>query len=326
MIFGLMENRLERSAGRLSTQIKKTLPGVAKYGEALNLPPGCGESLASAANDLEVADNYYLQSRDELTRRHAALKRKFKSCAVFCTLLRELLKPTIGPKYSLSWEAVGFVDSLRIPITTDGMVMLISAMGSYITAYPEAANASADITAERAKALHDELVAARTAVAEGRSDCERAFKARAQKIKTGRSRLRSLIDDLEQAMEPLDWSWIEFGLNQPGVKATPEVPENVSVELITPDTAALKWDRPPRAEYYHVHRRIVGVDEQMVLVGSPRDEDFTAENLPANATIEFALSAVNERGESQLSEVITIITGIVVDKGNEQLEQVAGNG
>ncbi|MDB6024436.1 MAG: hypothetical protein JWM68_659, partial [Verrucomicrobiales bacterium] len=45
-----------------------------------------------------------------------------------------------------------------------------------------------------------------------------------------------------------------------------------------------------------------------VAVGSPADLDFTLENLPAASTVEIYISAVNNGGESQLSEKVTIVT------------------
>ena len=39
-----------------------------------------------------------------------------------------------------------------------------------------------------------------------------------------------------------------------------------------------------------------------------RKLDFTLENLPPNATIQIAISALNNGGESPLSDAITIVT------------------
>ncbi len=69
---------------------------------------------------------------------------------------------------------------------------------------------------------------------------------------------------------------------------------------------ALKWDAAARADYYRVFKKVLGVDEDFVAVGSPADLDFTIENLPANATVEIQISAVNTGGESQRTASVTI--------------------
>ena len=99
-----------------------------------------------------------------------------------------------------------------------------------------------------------------------------------------------------------------FGFNMPGAQETPDVPEHVVVTLIGPTAAAIKWGNTPRAAYYHVWKKVHGVDTELVLVGSPADLGFTLENLPNNATVEVALSAVNNGGESVKSAVVTITT------------------
>ena len=57
-----------------------------------------------------------------------------------------------------------------------------------------------------------------------------------------------------------------------------------------------------------VWKKVRGVDAAAVAVGSPADLDFTIENLPTGAVIEITITAVNNGGESPVSEVITITT------------------
>ena len=55
-------------------------------------------------------------------------------------------------------------------------------------------------------------------------------------------------------------------------------------------------------------KKVNAVDEAIVAVGSPADLDFAIEGLPANSTIQFAVSAMNNGGESVLSPVVTVVT------------------
>ena len=97
-------------------------------------------------------------------------------------------------------------------------------------------------------------------------------------------------------------------MNKPGALETPDEVENVLATLIGPTAAALKWGPTPRAQYYHVFKKVVGVDTEFILVGSPADLDFTLEGLPANSTVEIYVTAVNNGGESAISETITLVT------------------
>jgi fibronectin type 3 domain-containing protein len=86
------------------------------------------------------------------------------------------------------------------------------------------------------------------------------------------------------------------------------VPRNVVAVLVGPTAVSVKWDRAARAGHYRVWKRELGVDEQFVAVRSTGDRDITIEGLPHNATIEIAVSAVNNGGESARSAVVTLVT------------------
>lgn len=93
-----------------------------------------------------------------------------------------------------------------------------------------------------------------------------------------------------------------------GAKAIPAVPQNVIATLIGATSVSLKWDASARAAYYRVWKKVVGVDEEYLPVGSPGDRDFTLEGLPANAQVELLVSAVNNGGESQKSTLAVVQT------------------
>ncbi|MFN7140463.1 MAG: fibronectin type III domain-containing protein, partial [Limisphaerales bacterium] len=92
----------------------------------------------------------------------------------------------------------------------------------------------------------------------------------------------------------------------PGARSTPPAPENVSTTLVGHDAVAVKWEPAPRARHYRVWKKVSGVDEEFVPVGSPADRDFTLENLPSESVVEIAVTAVNRGGESRKSAVITV--------------------
>ena len=302
-----MQNPLGRSAAELSSQLSKAIPGVVKYAAAIGLPAGTSDELTAALADVTASDNSYKQGKDDLKSRRQALNIAFKAAAIFCTQVREVVKPALGPRYSQGWDVVGFVGTLQVPTTVDGLLVMLGVIGTYLVGHPEFVRGD-DITVLRANTLFADLSTARTAVAEYKANRERLFKARTLKETAARRALRRLLDDLELALGPLDDRWIEFGFNKPGAKETPNVPENITAILIGPNAVALKWPKAPRAEYYRVWKKVSGVDQELIAVGSPNDLDFTLEGLPANATILIGVSAVNNGGESAISELVTIVT------------------
>ena len=88
----------------------------------------------------------------------------------------------------------------------------------------------------------------------------------------------------------------------------PEAPVNVHSTFVNNVSAVIAWDDAPRADYYRVWKRVIGLDDEPVNVGSPADANFTLENLPANSPAEIFVSAVNDGGESERSAVLTITT------------------
>ena len=128
------------------------------------------------------------------------------------------------------------------------------------------------------------------------------------KLEAIRKSLRDLINELSALMGPLDQRWKAFGFNMPGADETPDSPDGLSVILIGPNAAAMKWNAAARAAYYRVWMKIHGSNDDYVAMGSPADLDFTLENLPANSTIDIVVTAVNNGGESAVSQVVTIVT------------------
>ena len=133
-----------------------------------------------------------------------------------------------------------------------------------------------------------------------------ALLARNEKAQQLRKRLRDLKAELKMLIDPLDVRWKTFGFNPPGAEATPDAPEAIEVVIVNETTAMIAIPPTPRADYYRVYQRIIGVDEEPVPIGSPMDPNFTVEELPRNAGVEFSVSAVNNGGESARSASVVV--------------------
>jgi len=282
--------------------------GAAQLGQAIGLKQNDEAAIRQDKVALETAVTAYQQARPGLNQKRAVGRSVTKSSAEFLRLTRDVLKTRLGKKYSQAWDVTGFVGSLRVPVTLVKVQNCLQMMQAYLTANPEVQVAQIDVTDVRGQGLLNSL---NTAVANINSqktvvgDLKIARDTAAQKV---RDRLSGLFHELEQLIGPLDQRWKTFGFNLPGADATPDIPGNVTAVLIGPTAVSVKWTATPRAEHYRVWKKVTGVDEDFVNIGSPADLDFTMETLPSNATVEIAISAVNNGGESARSQTVSVVT------------------
>jgi hypothetical protein len=122
-----------------------------------------------------------------------------------------------------------------------------------------------------------------------------------------RVRLRGAIDELTQLLENDDPLFYAFGINPPDASETPEQPENLVLTPGAPGTIYADWDNAPRADYYRVYRKVVGVDPDFTLDQSPADSDATLTGLPSGQTVQLHVIAVNEAGNSPASSTEEIV-------------------
>ena len=210
--------------------------------------------------------------------------------------------------YSRAWDVTGFVGSLAVPRDADGVQARLQAMDGFFVANPSYEVPQLQLTSARCRELYNALVAAQTTLLLNVTETDSLLRIRNEKSAIVRKRIRGVINELSQLISPTDARWLAFGLNMPGAEATPDAPKDVTATIINPTTAEVRWPKAPRAKYYRVRKKVVGVDTEMVPIDSPTDPNFMLEGLPPNSTIEVAVSAVNDGGESPLSAVIVIRT------------------
>ena len=262
-------------------------------------------ALANAVN----AKTAYDTAVTARTAFSTALSVADENVKAFIGVARVVLLYFIGALWSEAWMSTGFPDqSTAVPRLSGIREVLMGALKTYFTANPTHEVAPLNITAAAAETLRMALLNARAAYTAAVADCYAKRVARDAAFTELRKRMRGLVDELGTVLSENDPRWLAFGLNIPAAEATPDGVDHVTVLLIGPNTAALKWPAPARAEFYHVFRRVIGVDADMVLVGSPADIDFNMEELPSNSTIEIAVSAVNDGGEGHRSPMVTIVT------------------
>ncbi|MDB6024560.1 MAG: hypothetical protein JWM68_783 [Verrucomicrobiales bacterium] len=303
-----MKNTFATSIMGLLIAIALAIEGATTHGPTLNLLHFPLLVLVAIYTAAMTALATYETGKQTLRDLRVALEAARSEARAFAMLARDILKPIFGTVYSEAWNVVGFVDSLEVASNVDELIFLLERIVAFFTANPTLEIASRNITAAHAQIVLDGLKNARKAVNDQETVVENLKTVRDEKLDAVRAALRGLFDELSNQLDPLDPRWKAFGFNMPGADETPDVPENLSAILIGPTAAAMKWGASARAGHYRVWQRVIGVDAEPVAVGSPADIDFNLENLPAASTVEIYVSAVNNGGESQLSEKITIVT------------------
>jgi hypothetical protein len=307
-----MENPIAGTINGLMNQTSNAIGGLERLGTELNINVVTAASLTLELNLLKSAQTACLFAQSELWTRRKIFKQLFIDARRLLTLARELLKPHLGTRHSVAWIETGLMKSLAMPTESDDLLGMLNGMAAYLRAHPEHENAQVNVLAERFTQLAVALAAAEAAVYAQKSTHALALTARNGKAKQIRHMLAALIKALRIPLDSMDDRYVAFGFNRPGQKATPPAPENVEATVTEENAISLKWPKTPRARYYRVWARVIGVDQELIPVGTPTDPDFTIERLPRAAEIEIALSAANNGGESVRTKVILVKTNVSV--------------
>jgi len=278
-------------------------------GAILDLHHNDKDKINEDLTNLIMAVGGHEQAKADLYDRRTALKTTASTTRTHLRKGRDVLKPFFGYTYSNLWTQLGYSnDSLEITDKPEDQQAMLQALRTYYTSHPTFEVPLLNLTAAHTDAVILALRAAQNAVAAQETAVETAMNIRDEKAAAMRTRVSMVVDELSQVLGPLDPRWLTFGLNMPGADETPDQVTGVKVTLIGPTAAAMKWNASARAQYYRVWMKVHGADGDYLAVGSPADLDFTIENLPANSTIDIVVTALNDGGESPVSEVVTITT------------------
>lgn len=299
-----MKNRITKSVPFLVTSTGKAIGGLTLYAAEVQPKYIDAQGLELKLESLIASDSSYQQGKIELKGVRATLYALTASVRQFVYVARDVVKPHLGNTYSQDWEAFGLMGSMEVPRSVDDLLPLLHSIDGYYTAHPEHQNPLLQATAARADELQTALSAASNAVNHQLDVLSRLYRERDTAAIALQAALRLLLKELSIVFHPLDPRWISFGFKKPGAKQPPEAPEAVSITMIDTETAALKWEPTPRADSYRVRARALGADTEPVLIGSPRDPNFTMESLRMGSDIEVLISAANSGGESRMTRVL----------------------
>ncbi|MDB6029389.1 MAG: hypothetical protein JWM68_5612 [Verrucomicrobiales bacterium] len=287
---------------------KLIVAGITEVGAGISLPHNpLADINTDLVNQIMACGNHEQAKQVKATRRNV-LVLQLEEVTNFIRGTRDVFKMTWGTEFSELFTALGFKNgSLALPDSLEDMTGTLQAIKTHLASNPTQ-EVGTVITAARAQELLDALFAAQAAIASQDAEIESMITIRDEKFDVLKKRISGVYQELRMQLAPLDARWMKFGFNMPGADETPEQVTGLKVTLIGPTAAATKWEASVRAAYYRVYIRVIGVDADYRAIGSPADLDFTIENLPANATIDVVVTAVNNGGEGARSEVMRVVT------------------
>ena len=303
-----MRNALPRTVSGLVEKSGVVIEALTDHGATLGLVRNTAATVTPSLTALVTADGGNKQKAAALRNARLALSSVAIAARNYGMKVRDSLKPSLGNVHSPAWNEVGFIGGLKVSFEPAKLKVLMLDIKAYLERNPSAENVAADITAVRAGAVSQQLTESTDAVAAAKYDARATLTTRRTAAGVLRGTLRGVIKELAEEIDPLSDYWLAFGFNKPGQVVTPAVPAGLIAALVGPSSVALKWNKAARAERYRIYKKVLGVDTEMVLVESREDLDFVLEGLPAGKTIQIAVSAVNNGGESQLSETVSVTT------------------
>jgi hypothetical protein len=110
------------------------------------------------------------------------------------------LKPFLGESHNALYRPTGFVSSLRVPEDYAGLLALTDTLEKYFDEHPDQTNPNpkVNVTAARAKELHDGLQAASLALEDHDTLLGEKQKEQDAALAVLRDRLRGVIGELKQ--------------------------------------------------------------------------------------------------------------------------------
>lgn len=299
-----MKNPIPQAFDDLSSFAEKSAAGLHSLQTALGIMHNTETVVRADLLAALTANNAYQAAKSARLAATDVQTTADTNGTTFITTARDVLKKTLGSRYSQAWDEVGFTGrSLAVPGTQDQRTALLKSLELYLAAHP-ALEVPGLMTHPQALGVHDALAAAVSAVNAGWSDQRDKKDARDAAAGALQERLRKLYRELQQFLDDHDPRWLEFGFNVPADTATPEVPENLAVTPAASGHLLARWSAAPRAVRYHVFKQVQGVDQDFVLTATVNDTSVDMNTFTPGVHVKVRVTSVNDAGESQPTDAI----------------------
>ena len=214
----------------------------------------------------------------------------------FIRSVKNLLQKQCGTKYCHLWDPVGFKNSLEVPTKAGDVKALLASMADYFTKKPALEVASLGVTAQAAGDLRQDILDAEAVLSTHEDTIATSKDTRDQAVEGLRTRLRGLINELDQLIGKEDRRRHSFGFNIPAEPATPTQPVNITVAANVPLELHIECDAVPFADHYRFWMQPAGSLDAPVNAGSAKEPLLVLENLAGGSQWNVSVSAVNHAG------------------------------
>jgi hypothetical protein len=297
-------NPIPESYPSFIVQFTEAFNGAENIGAGIPLLVNTGAAIGADRLALFIAQGEFRAARSGIVPLSAARKAAVKAAYDFCFTARDVLMFYLGREFNEAWVAAGFVGSLEIPQSYDGLYDLALALETYFTGHAAQEAPTLNVTAARAAQLAAAMNTANTAVINAEALGGTKKDVRDEALTAARKRLSDLCKELSMRLGPLDQRWRQFGFNMPGAATVPAVPVNVVVTDLSGARLQIACDASPNATRYRFYTQRPILDPEPLLAGSATEPLFVTEPLVAGQVYQIYVSAINEGAESELSEPV----------------------
>lgn len=260
----------------------------------------------------------YKQAEQALAAANNARRLKDQDAKTFLTAARAALLPILGRDPSPEWGLAGFLspqgDSNAVPGNQEGRFQCLNTLAIYLTQHPTyevpAGTPRPEVTAARARTLHDQLSTCRQASNQASNNQSNALAAKNDALLALRRRLIAFVDELQLLLTDDDPRWEIFGLNIPANPRPPEPASDLVLTLAGAGRVHAEWERGTRSNDDRILIQIIGVDTQYREYGkSGGDAEEVLKNLPVGATLKIKIIALNGSLEAPTGPEAQIVVG-----------------
>ena len=282
--------------------------GLVQHAVACEIKKNTPADFRADLDALIAAQNALAAAEGAEPAAYAALRTADSNGKGFIARAIKVLSIALGNDWSAEWTATGLPDQkVGIPSTQDKRFTALNGLAAYFTNNPAKENAPLSVTAAIATTLHTAVSDARQGVGNALNLTKTRLLARNEARDAFRLRFRGTINELEQCLSIDDPKWYDFGLNRPADPATPGQPSNVHATALGQGRVLIQIDGARRANSFNYYKQVIGTDTEPVKLINTEGTQPTAENLPAAATAQITVAGVNDAGEGQASEPVSVV-------------------
>lgn len=287
--------------------------GLSKDGQALNIKQIDAAQMTSATDVLVQADKLFNTSRSLQQTAYNNFHAADDALTAWLGVVTGSLSAFFGKRWSAQWVQVGFINpSIGIPSTISDRAALALRMINFLSANPGYEASNQGVTAAKGTTLRGNASTTQGLATAADKDLSDQGTAREAAVADLASKMRLLIGLLSEILKTDDPRWLDFGLEMPAKLTTPAPPAGLAVAAAPTQgamgaadpnttTVLVTCDATPFATRYRFRMRMAGLLGSNYQLVASTTEPMAQINVPANATVEFIIQAVNGNRQSVAS-------------------------